>query len=594
MRVALLLPVLVAAAANDNDNTVSKKCPEVLASPVWSAGSTSAGLYISADKSGCFTVSADGQPWLVSGATTISVDLVRRSNLNGTLTLVNFTTSHGSDMLGPYTRAAWEWAAPSMAPDVAGLKRWVTSIKAYTRRGDQSAAGIRTLVFGQTFGEEARGFPGSGQWGIPGSSFPSFDSTVGPLSTGDLATLTFHNQGDSRVSNASEYGSSPWGGMTGGVPLALFDSQARTAVLSPLESFLSTVFNQVEGEIVCGPEGRAKHIPAGHETAVILQYGHGISDTFLEWGNKLLHRHGKQRAADDANVQVERLGYSTVGHYFYGVTIGKTAEETMRDVAAYASELQLPYGWYLLDSWWYGEGSTPLPNGTSEPVSLPLSLPLSLSLSLSRCLSPLLAASRHHTGSPCSAFDFPPDTRTHDSLSCLSPPAVYTPTQATPMPYATRARVNARAQVRTCQQKATTTSRARQGHMALRGDDRHLKSRYSIPHVHTKDTASIGMMTRSRTSAQPANSDPWPSACHDARTRTCTRTRTRTTTGASGHRGNAMGWRGVRLVVSAQVLPQARTHAPPLLHAQRRTPPRFPCAHCRAWAAQPDLTASRA
>ena len=373
-RAAPLVAAALFAAAAVNLHTIgsagvsltasgSRRCPEALPSPVWSAGSASTGLHLSADNTGCFTISADGRPWLVSGATSISVNLIRRSNLNGTLSLVNVTTSHGEDVLGPYTRVAWEWTAPSMAPGVGGLKGWVTSIRAYTRRDGE----IRTVVFRQNFGDGARGFPGSGQWGIPGSSFPSFDSTVGPLSTGDLATLTFHNQGDSRVSNASQYGNAPWGGMSGGVPLALFDSQAHTAVLSPLESFLSTVFNQVEGEIVCGPEGRAKHIPAGHETAVILQYGRGISKAFLEWGDRLLHRHGKLRATDDANVQVERLGYSTVGHYFYGITVGKTAEQTMHDVAAYASELGLPYGWYLLDSWWYGEGSTPLANGSSLP-----------------------------------------------------------------------------------------------------------------------------------------------------------------------------------------------------------------------------------
>lgn len=372
MRALMAAVFFVAAAANlqaiGSAAVSSNRCPEVLPSPVWSAGSASTGLHLSADKTGCFTVSADGKPWLVSGATSISVNLIQRSNHNGTLSLVNVTTSRGADGLGPYTRVAWEWTAPSMAPGVGGLKGWVTSIKAYTRHDDASdAAKVRTVVFGQSFGDTARGFPGSGQWGAPGSSFPSFDSTVGPLSTGDLATLTFHNQGDSLVSNATQYGRAPWGGMTGGVPLALFDSQARTAVVSPLENFLSTVFNQVDGQIVCGPEGRANHIPAGHKTAVILHYGQGISKTFLEWGDKLLYHHGKRRATDDTNVQVERLGYSTVGHYFYGITVGKTAEQTMHDVAAYASKLGLPYGWYLLDSWWYGEGSTPLPNGTSLP-----------------------------------------------------------------------------------------------------------------------------------------------------------------------------------------------------------------------------------
>ena len=52
----------------------------------------------------------------------------------------------------------------------------------------------------------------------------------------------------------------------------------------------------------------------------------------------------------------------------------------------------------------------------------------------------------------------------------------------------------------TCQQKATTTRRTRQGHMELRGDALHFKISRRTPQVHTNDNTSIGMMTRSRTS----------------------------------------------------------------------------------------------
>lgn len=88
-KVLVGLPSTVEAGLNS-----SSHCPEVLPSPVWSAGSASTGLHLSADKTGCFTVSADGKPWLVSGTTSISVNLIQRSNLNGTLSLVDVTTSH--------------------------------------------------------------------------------------------------------------------------------------------------------------------------------------------------------------------------------------------------------------------------------------------------------------------------------------------------------------------------------------------------------------------------------------------------------------------------------------------------------------------
>ena len=52
-----------------------------------------------------------------------------------------------------------------------------------------------------------------------------------------------------------------------------------------------------------------------------------------------------------------------------------------------------------------------------------------------------------------------------------------------------------------CQQKAVITRRARDGHMVLSGDARRLSKRYRTPHVHTKERASNGIMTKSRASA---------------------------------------------------------------------------------------------
>ena len=136
----------------------------------------------------------------------------------------------------------------------------------------------------------------------------------------------------------------------------------RTIVISPLSEFLSTTFNMSsDGSLLCGVQGAATSIPSGHRTEVLLQLGTGLSDTVLDWGKALLHIYGKVPTAFDHNVHVERLGYSTVGHYFYGLVRGKTAEQTLAAVADDAAAQSIPYGWYLLDSWWYGENSTPLP-----------------------------------------------------------------------------------------------------------------------------------------------------------------------------------------------------------------------------------------
>ena len=109
------------------------------------------------------------------------------------------------------------------------------------------------------------------------------------------------------------------------------------AVPGPLSSFLSTSFTLSHDDgvtkpaLLCGTQGAATAVPRGHRTEVLLQLGSrgaGLTQTVLEWGGALMRFHGKQPTAPDANVHVERLGYSTVGHYFYGLIRGMNAEQT--------------------------------------------------------------------------------------------------------------------------------------------------------------------------------------------------------------------------------------------------------------------------
>ena len=104
--------------------------------------------------------------------------------------------------------------------------------------------------------------------------------------------------------------------------------------------------------LLCGVQGAATAVPRGHRTQVLLRLGEGLSRSVLGWGSELLRYHGKAPTPDDFNVHVARLGYSTVGHYFYGLVRGKSAEETLGAVADDARRLQIPHGWYTLDSWY--------------------------------------------------------------------------------------------------------------------------------------------------------------------------------------------------------------------------------------------------
>ena len=75
----------------------------------------------------------------------------------------------------------------------------------------------------------------------------------------------------------------------------------------------------------CGVIGSAASIPAGFATETILHVGNapGLSRAYMSWGDGMLRKYAKARAAPDVNVHVEKLGYSTVGHYFYGIDKGR-------------------------------------------------------------------------------------------------------------------------------------------------------------------------------------------------------------------------------------------------------------------------------
>jgi hypothetical protein len=155
-----------------------------------------------------------------------------------------------------------------------------------------------------------------------------------------------------------------------GVPLALLDEKSGTvALLSPTSAFYDTVFDVVSNKnssyLRCGLIGSAHSIPAGFSTETVMHFGEGMTSTFMSWGDALLRKYGKKRAPHNANVQVHKLGYSTVGHFFYGTESGENLEEALASVVDAATAQKLKFSYMLVDSFWYGEGATPLPNGGS-------------------------------------------------------------------------------------------------------------------------------------------------------------------------------------------------------------------------------------
>ena len=146
-----------------------------------------------------------------------------------------------------------------------------------------------------------------------------------------------------------------------------------------------------------GPQkaGLAEAAPADPARASIPSGG--VNAALMEFGDFLLKRHGKTRAAGDIRPETTYIGYSTTAYYFYNLcdcldeppataksagqpdvhnrqscanspipshflkdaaTPGVCASyaDTLIAVNAALEEQGIPIKHFLLDSWWYGEG----------------------------------------------------------------------------------------------------------------------------------------------------------------------------------------------------------------------------------------------
>ena len=72
-----------------------------------------------------------------------------------------------------------------------------------------------------------------------------------------------------------------------------------------------------------------------------------MTPAFLGFGAALRKLYGKPTVSPNASVQVERLGYTTVGHFFYGIKKNATMETTLIEVNEAAKKAKPPTIWLL-------------------------------------------------------------------------------------------------------------------------------------------------------------------------------------------------------------------------------------------------------
>ncbi|XP_048777941.2 uncharacterized protein LOC125681766 isoform X2 [Ostrea edulis] len=157
-------------------------------------------------------------------------------------------------------------------------------------------------------------------------------------------------------------------GMAGG-PLAVFDTDGNTILISPYDNFMVTSMwhdKAPGGTINWGIMGGVDSIPKTYYVKTVAVAASGINKAFQEYGSllKLLYKTETERQRFQAkDVSLNFLGYWTDnGAYYYYHSestangLNKTLQDTLIDVQKYSESVGLTYGYIQIDSWWYYKG----------------------------------------------------------------------------------------------------------------------------------------------------------------------------------------------------------------------------------------------
>jgi hypothetical protein len=131
--------------------------------------------------------------------------------------------------------------------------------------------------------------------------------------------------------------------------------------------------------LAAGPGAGFRTLPAGYKFETLLSASVGINRAWMRAGAQLLNYHNKSRtpgsgpAGMGPRPHLTKLGYTTADSiYQYNPCDGvggncSNYEDTMLAIAAANQRRSLPVGYYLIDSWWYGEHAVNGPLGQLSP-----------------------------------------------------------------------------------------------------------------------------------------------------------------------------------------------------------------------------------
>lgn len=144
-------------------------------------------------------------------------------------------------------------------------------------------------------------------------------------------------------------------------PWIFFFTNYDSFILSPAANFMvaSNVKNG-DNSLSFGIQPIITNLPAGFTHRTILVLEHGINRGFETWGKAMTSLSGKTRPANDASVELNKLGYWTDhgAAYYYNHDPTKGYTGTLLAVRDEFVNKGLPLGYMQLDSWWYPKGTS--------------------------------------------------------------------------------------------------------------------------------------------------------------------------------------------------------------------------------------------
>ncbi|KAK6196067.1 hypothetical protein SNE40_001362 [Patella caerulea] len=311
------------------------------------------------NKNGSYSILFNKVTWLTSAPTFFYVGGKKYSLADQSLKINQSVQLSGYDNLGRWQKTCW--------PFVIINNHVTTCFKTYT------TPALPFVIFEQQYLNATNG-TSTGDNNSVIAGFPSFQM---PQDEGQLGFM--HFAGSMAGDTSKSFGR--WNnkaklrtGIIGG-PLVLFDSGENVLVISPFNQFMAASSYSDGHSYSYGVMGGVDYVPANFVLQTVLMYrSAGINRAMDDWGRLMTTYYGKDGTYRQSDLTLNYIGYWTDGgaYYYYNVETNKDYEQTILDCVQYGRDINMPYRYLQIDSYFYFKG----PNGGVQTwTPMPLLFP---------------------------------------------------------------------------------------------------------------------------------------------------------------------------------------------------------------------------